>query len=161
MKKNKNPKEKGNPIILNEAVIYSILKKIISSAIRIANIKRIYKKLDIHCFNYLIKQIEPCLLIKNLPHETITDINSKSNDLYELFYNIPKISKKEIFIKINEPKSSTIDRSATRNILFKYIKCNNKSISKLVIKAYLNLVIKVCKIIIFIICYIIKKILVK
>ena len=130
MKKNKNKKEKRIPIILDEAVIYSILNKIISSAIRISDTKRIYKDLDIHCFNFLKKQIEPCLLTKYLPHETIIDSNYNSNEVNDFFYNASKISKKEIWININEPKPSKIDRSATRNILFKFIKSSNKSISK-------------------------------
>ena len=130
MKKNKNKKEKRIPIILDEAVIYSILNKIISSAIRISDTKRIYKDLDIHCFNFLKKQIEPCLLTKYLPHETIIDSNYNSNEVNDFFFNASKISKKEIWININEPKPSKIDRSATRNILFKFIKSSNKSISK-------------------------------
>ena len=132
MKKNnnKNKKERQNPFILNEAVIYSIINKIISSAIRISSNNSIHKDLDIHCFNYLKKQIETCLLTKYIPHESITDINSKSKDLNELFYNKSKISKKEIWITIDEPKPPIINRSATRNILFKFIKTINKKVSK-------------------------------
>ena len=125
----KNKNEIRNIIILSEAVIDLIINNMISSVIRISNNRRIYKNINIHCFNYLIKFLEPCLLTTFLPHENISDLNSKYN---ELFYN-KSLPHKDAWINITEPKLPILDRHINRTHITKPIK-NNINVNNTIIK---------------------------
>ena len=127
MKNNKN--EIKESLIQDETVIDLLLNNIISNVISITNCKRIYKNEGIHCFNYLTKKLfEPFLFTLFLPHENITYLNNNNSN--ELFYNLPKNTKKDFWVAITEPESCRIDRCSNRTNVLKLEMENKNNINE-------------------------------
>jgi len=116
---NYNNVEKNNlevkSSIMNEAIVNYIINYSISVAINSCALKERYKKIDIHCYNYLKKFINTYLSIGLIPHEDTPDSNQISEN--NIFYNEEKSSKSNTWIYISEPEPAEIDRCSNRNLL--------------------------------------------
>lgn len=109
--KKKNVREIKNPLIMTEAFVDQIINNILIYSIRISNNKRINKDIDIHCFNYLIKLLQPALLTEFLPHENVSNGNQIKDNI---FYNLKKSQIVDTWIAIQEPETPKTDRFANR-----------------------------------------------
>ena len=123
MKEAKN-KEGQNNLIFNETMANLIINNIISSVIRIAHNKSIYKDIGGHCFNYLIKLINPYLKIEYLPYEMINNSNSNHGKI-KVFYNSYINPKSDIWTNITEPLAPKIDSYTNRIYISKLEKNHN------------------------------------
>ena len=123
MKNNKNEKHIKNTLILNETMVKLMINNIISYAVRISNKNRIYKQIDVHCFNYLKKLFHPYLLTEFIPHENLSDSNNTKKDIY---FNTSIKQKPNAWTFIPEPEASQIDRFSNRITYIKDNKNNNK-----------------------------------
>jgi hypothetical protein len=100
--------------IMNEAIVNYIINYSISIAINSCTLKEAYKKIDLHCYNYLKKLINAYLLIGLIQHEE-TPNSDQIND-NSIFYNTQKSSKSNTWTYIPEPEPAAIDRYSNRNL---------------------------------------------
>ena len=124
MKDANNREEPNKSEIINETVISLIINNIISSVIRITNNKIIYKELGSHCFNYLIKLINPYLKTEYLPYENISNSN---HDKEKIFYNSSINQNSDIWVSVTEPQAPKIDSFSNRINISKF---NNNTNNK-------------------------------
>ena len=117
MKDANNREEPNKSEIINETVISLIINNIISSVIRIHNNKMIYKEMGSHCFNYLIKLINPYLKTEYLPYENISNSN---HDKEKIFYNSSINQNSDIWVSVTEPQAPKIDSFSNRINISKF-----------------------------------------
>lgn len=109
--KNNEDEIKFNGEDLSENVVTIIIQKIISDIFIEDKMKKINSHYNSHCFKHLKNLLTPYLLTEFIFHENgIENKNKKDNINNEIYFNMIALTKENTWVKINEPKTSTIDR---------------------------------------------------